>query len=942
MNKLEEYNNFVKNINPTKANSIYCLIKICAFIDTLFANDEKEIYAFLTHIIKEDPKIRETIRLTLNAQNQIPAVVLENDMAVLIINLYADLEKITIETAKDEFPLSEYDKLGVANSTLNSDIIKDFKNQMISYPLLTQNEIIILHDRASKGDNNAREMIINHNLRLVFSIAQKYNGRGLPFEDLLQEGIIGLMKAVDKYNPEKGAFSTYATWWIMQLIKRAISDTGKAIRLPAHLYEKVVKAVALKKRLDGEFPNDPELVIKKISEELNISPAKIKEYLELYAVSNPKSLDASVNEDGDTTFGDFVAANENVEKEIFDKKIKEDLQNALNNLDLTERERTIIILRWGLLDNKPLTLEQVGKRYNLTRERIRQIEQKAIRKMKNSSSFKSLNHYLIADDLNVYENRSLIANHRKPGLFAYFPEEEVSKETLFIIVGLLKEEDISLIIESFGEKLNKTPAILTNKITSLIKVTIPEMMALYSRFTTSLSMFLNVTDKEEIDRIIADFSDCEKKMIFKLFSSEDFKYIGNQSIPFIEVRKVFNLLNDARIKREKELKIKLISANKTIYFISKERLLKDLYASYLDNLSVELIKLVYGLTPIRAKSYREICDRLNINYKLAKNIEKNALKVLYGKNRIRIFDIKDFLPDESLDDLDIYKGLGVLSDNRIVDEKKLTFEEFENLIEQSSLTKLQKCFLRARFIPNDSENESIRFKDFSVNPVTASQIIDCLLCKLFSSNCKIKIKITPSKDLPLKSSLTPSDESILVITKKDLLEQIKASSLSSLSKKILILNYGLSNNPEYNLEEICAQVNLKAEKILKEINTSLNILYGPKINRLSCIIVDTKEEKETIEKNLSALKMLPAYQELSNKFGSMNQNILFYIIIMTLSQSINSSSIAQIAANFSLSEEEQSLLSKENPTLKEYADEYLATLWSKESKTPKGVKYEQK
>ena len=942
MNKLEEYNNFVKNINPTKANSIYCLIKICAFIDTLFANNEKEIYAFLTHIIKEDPKIRETIRLTLNAQNQIPAVVLENDMAVLIINLYADLEKISIEAAPDDSVISEYDNPKVANSTLNNDIIKDFKNQMISYPLLTQNEIIILHDRASKGDNNAREMIINHNLRLVFSIAQKYNGRGLPFEDLLQEGIMGLMKAVDKYNPEKGAFSTYATWWIMQSIRRAISATGKAIRLPAYLYEKVVKAVALKEKLDGEFPNDPELVIKKISEELNISPVKVKEYLELYAVNNPKSLDESVNEDGDTTFGDFVADDENVEKEIFDKKIKEDLQNALNNLDLTERERTIIILRWGLLDNKPLTLEQIGKRYNLTRERIRQIERKAIRKMKNSSSFKSLSHYLVDDDLNVYENRSIIANHKKPGLFAYFPEEEVSKETLFIIVGLLKEEDISLIIESFGEKLNKTPAILTNKITSLIKVTIPEMMALYSRFTTSLLVFLNVTDKEEIDRIIADFSNYEKKMIFKLFSSEDFKYIGNQSIPFIEVRKVFNLLNDARIKREKELKIKLISANKTIYFISKERLLKDLYASNLDNLSVELIKLVYGLTPIRAKSYREICDRLNINYKLAKNIEKNALKVLYGKNRIRIFDIKDFLPDESLDDLDIYKGLGVSSDNRIVDEKKLTFEEFENLIEQSSLTKLQKCFLRARFIPSDSENESIRFKDFSVNPVTASQIIDCLLCKLFSSNCKIKIKITPPKDLPLKSSLTPSDESILVTTKKDLLEQIKASSLSSLSKKILILNYGLSNNQEYNLEEICAQVNLKAEKILKEINTSLNILYGPKINRLSCIIVDTKEEKETIEKNLSALKMLPAYQELSNKFGSMNQNILFYIIIMTLSQSINSSSIAQIAADLSLSEEEQSLLSKENPTLKEYADEYLATLWSKESKTPKGVKYEQK
>lgn len=186
MNKLEEYNNFVKYINPTKANSIYCLIKICAFIDTLFANDEKEIYAFLTHIIKEDPKIRETIRLSLNAQNQIPAVVLENDMAVLIINLYADLEKITIEADQDDSILSEYDKPGVANSTLNNDIIKDFKNQITSYPLLTQNEIIILHDKASKGDSAAREMIINHNLRLVFSIAQKYNGRGLPFEDLLQ------------------------------------------------------------------------------------------------------------------------------------------------------------------------------------------------------------------------------------------------------------------------------------------------------------------------------------------------------------------------------------------------------------------------------------------------------------------------------------------------------------------------------------------------------------------------------------------------------------------------------------------------------------------------------------------------------------------------------------------------------------------------------------
>lgn len=303
-----------------------------------------------------------------------------------LVNIYLFDNNISIESDDEDYSNDDVDLKDESN--ILSDDIRTYLVQMAKYPLLTADEEIELGEKALLGDNVSREKLINSNLRLVVSIAKRYTGKGLDFLDLIQEGNLGLIRTVDKFDPSKGyKFSTYATWWIKQGITRAIADKSRIVRIPVHAYEiikKIKSYISAYKNVNGEEPD-----IKTISKDLNISEDKINEYLIYF--TDVGSLDKKINEEDDTLVGDGVASNVFVEDEVMNKSLIEDVEKALGCL--TEREREVVEQRFGLKTGFGKTLEEVGIEFNVTRERIRQIEVKALRKIKRSSIGKGLIDY---------------------------------------------------------------------------------------------------------------------------------------------------------------------------------------------------------------------------------------------------------------------------------------------------------------------------------------------------------------------------------------------------------------------------------------------------------------------------------------------------------------------------------------------------------------------
>ena len=305
----------------------------------------------------------------------------------LILDDDADIEKMDDE---EEIELDKID-LSVPEGVSIEDPVRMYLKEIGKVSLLTADEEIELAKRMEQGDEEAKKRLAEANLRLVVSIAKRYVGRGMLFLDLIQEGNLGLIKAVEKFDYRKGyKFSTYATWWIRQAITRAIADQARTIRIPVHMVETINKLIRVSRQLLQELGREP--TPEEIAEEMKMPVDRVREILKIS--QEPVSLETPIGEEEDSHLGDFIQ-DDNVpvpaDAAAF-TLLKEQLIEVLGTL--TEREQKVLRLRFGLDDGRARTLEEVGKEFNVTRERIRQIEAKALRKLRHPSRSRKLKDYL--------------------------------------------------------------------------------------------------------------------------------------------------------------------------------------------------------------------------------------------------------------------------------------------------------------------------------------------------------------------------------------------------------------------------------------------------------------------------------------------------------------------------------------------------------------------
>lgn len=271
------------------------------------------------------------------------------------------------------------------------DPVRMYLKEIGTVPLLSADEELRLAKRKAEGDEYAKERLIEANLRLVVSIAKRYTGRGMSFLDLVQEGNLGLIKGVEKFDYTKGyKLSTYATWWIRQSVTRALADQARTIRVPVHMVETINKMSKMQRKLTLELGYEPS--VPELADALEMSEDKVMEIMQI--AREPASLETPIGEEDDSNLGDFVADSNVVTPEgnVESVMLREHIDALLG--DLKERERQVIVLRFGLEDGHPRTLEEVGKEFNVTRERIRQIEAKALRKLRNPVRSKRIRDFL--------------------------------------------------------------------------------------------------------------------------------------------------------------------------------------------------------------------------------------------------------------------------------------------------------------------------------------------------------------------------------------------------------------------------------------------------------------------------------------------------------------------------------------------------------------------
>lgn len=312
------------------------------------------------------------------------------DNGISIVDENGDPSKLALKKQKD-VEKAELKDMSAPSSVRMNDPVRMYLKEIGRVPLLTADQEIALAKRIESGDEEAKQELAEANLRLVVSIAKRYVGRGMSFLDLIQEGNMGLMKAVDKFDYRLGfKFSTYATWWIRQAITRAIADQARTIRIPVHMVETINKLIRIQRQLLQDLGREP--TPEEIGAEMNMPTNKVRDILKI--AQEPVSLETPIGEEDDSHLGDFI------EDEVIENPVdyttrivlREQLDEVLDTL--TDREENVLRLRFGLDDGKMRTLEDVGKVFNVTRERIRQIEAKALRKLRQPSRSKPLRDFI--------------------------------------------------------------------------------------------------------------------------------------------------------------------------------------------------------------------------------------------------------------------------------------------------------------------------------------------------------------------------------------------------------------------------------------------------------------------------------------------------------------------------------------------------------------------
>ncbi len=363
--------------------------------------------------VQFDEKLKELISLAKKKKNELDLKEVQDFVAALKLQeeqmdrVFEELEKNGVEILgipeaddidDEEIILTEEDEVDVENLDLTmpdgynlEDPVRMYLKEIGKVPLLSAEEEIELAKRMEEGDEEAKKRLSEANLRLVVSIAKRYVGRGMLFLDLIQEGNLGLIKAVEKFDYSKGyKFSTYATWWIRQAITRAIADQARTIRIPVHMVETINKLVRVSRQLLQQLGREPSP--EEIAAEMNMPVERVREILKIS--QEPVSLETPIGEEEDSHLGDFIQ-DDNVpvpaDAAAF-TLLKEQLREVLSTL--TEREQKVLRLRFGLDDGRARTLEEVGKEFNVTRERIRQIEAKALRKLRHPSRSRKLKDFL--------------------------------------------------------------------------------------------------------------------------------------------------------------------------------------------------------------------------------------------------------------------------------------------------------------------------------------------------------------------------------------------------------------------------------------------------------------------------------------------------------------------------------------------------------------------
>ncbi len=327
--------------------------------------------------------------------NSLKGLDLDADSLDELYNAFNE-NNIAVISENDDDSDSSPEKILLDDNTLTKDLtindpVRMYLKEIGQIKLLTLEEEGELADRIMEGDESAKNTLAEANLRLVVSIAKRYVGRGMLFLDLIQEGNIGLMKAVDKFDVSKGyKFSTYATWWIRQAITRAIADQARTIRVPVHMVETINKLARVQRQLTLELNREPSE--EELAKKMGTTVEKVRE---IYKISqDPVSLETPIGEEDDSHLGDFIKDENNLSPEEYatNEMLKDEISQVLETL--TEREENVIRLRFGLEDGKPRTLEEVGQMFGVTRERIRQIEAKALRKLRHPSRSRKLRDYM--------------------------------------------------------------------------------------------------------------------------------------------------------------------------------------------------------------------------------------------------------------------------------------------------------------------------------------------------------------------------------------------------------------------------------------------------------------------------------------------------------------------------------------------------------------------